>query len=106
MNEVKLASKITFELKDGKNEIQTEATELATQTTGSELVYSAPLPSDLDNLEANDWIGQPEKRSGISAMYTVEDIDFICYPDLMHGAYSREYTAVDVPGSREKKKHL
>lgn len=49
-----------------------------------------PLTNGLANLQPDDFIGDEAKRTGMSGLSIAEDINMVCAPDLMAGAFQRQ----------------
>jgi hypothetical protein len=51
---------------------------------------ASPLTNGLASVVPDDFIGDEAKRTGIGGLAAIEDINMICVPDLMAGAFRRE----------------
>ena len=56
---------------------------------GGELALRTPIISDLVTLEPDNFIGDEAKRTGTSGLAVVEDVNMVCWPDLMAGLWQR-----------------
>lgn len=79
------AEKITINLEGGQDG----------QTSGTEVVLRSPAVADLVGLEAGNFVGDEAKRTGANGLATVEDVNMICMPDLMAGAWQRDENTGD-----------
>lgn len=72
-----------------------DATTLAPRPAAGGPLASAgsPLSNGLSSVLPNDFIGDEAKRTGIGGLAAIEDINMICAPDLMAGAFRREPVA-------------
>lgn len=62
----------------------------ATRQAGGALAAASPLSNGLASVQPNDFIGDEAKRTGMNGLAVIEDINMICVPDLMAGAFQRE----------------
>lgn len=53
-----------------------------------------PLQAELAKVSPEDFVGDEAKRSGVRGLAEIDDINMICAPDLMAGAFKRS----DIPG--------
>ncbi|HVL39523.1 MAG TPA: phage tail sheath C-terminal domain-containing protein [Fimbriimonadaceae bacterium] len=49
-----------------------------------------PLTNELAKVEAEDFVGDEAKRSGIGGLSLIDDVNMIAIPDLMAGLFRRE----------------
>ncbi|MFZ4508079.1 MAG: phage tail sheath family protein [Fimbriimonas sp.] len=63
---------------------------LAGGATAGANALALPLSSELAKVQANEFIGDESKRSGLLGLSVVDDINFIAIPDLMAGVWKRE----------------
>ena len=80
-----------FDLKDGL-----DASNVAAQAAGNGAEpQDSPFTNGLSYLAPDDFVGDEAKRTGTGGLVPVEDVNFICAPDLMAGLFKRK----EIPGS-------
>ncbi len=67
---------------------------------GAAAASGPSLSRALMDLTPDVWDGDEDNGLGLGSMYAVEDVDMICFPDLMNGLYSRDEYKVEVDGGR------
>ncbi|MFI5385018.1 MAG: phage tail sheath family protein [Fimbriimonadales bacterium] len=77
--------------------------------TSSTALASLPLTTELAKVDAEDFVGDEAKRSGLLALSTIDDVNMIAIPDLMAGCWKKETliggdSVVEVLNCDEKKK--
>jgi uncharacterized protein len=68
-----------------------------------------PLTSELSKVQAEDFVGDEARRSGLAGLSVIDDINMIAVPDLMAGVWKRETlvggdASVEVLNYDEKRK--
>ncbi|HVT11714.1 MAG TPA: phage tail sheath C-terminal domain-containing protein [Fimbriimonadaceae bacterium] len=58
--------------------------------TSATALASLPLNNDLARVDAEDFVGDEAKRSGLLALSVIDDVNFIAIPDLMAGCWKKE----------------
>ena len=75
-----------FTLKDGL-----DASNISTAKASSNgAAKSSPFTNGLSFLSPDDFVGDEAKRTGSGGLVPVDDVNFICAPDLMAGLFQRE----------------
>jgi len=79
------------------------------EATSSTALASLPLTTELAKVDAEDFVGDEAKRSGLLALSTIDDVNMIAIPDLMAGVWKTEAliggdSVVEVLNCDEKRK--
>lgn len=57
---------------------------------GETALAPAGLPSSLSTVQASDFLGDEARRTGMSGLSALDDVNMVLVPDLMAGAWQRE----------------
>ena len=60
------------------------------EATSANALASLPLNTELAKVDAEDFVGDEAKRSGLSALSLIDDVNMISIPDLMAGCWKKE----------------
>ncbi|HTQ09327.1 MAG TPA: phage tail sheath C-terminal domain-containing protein [Fimbriimonadaceae bacterium] len=77
--------------------------------TSATALATLPLTTELAKVDAEDFVGDEAKRSGLLALSTIDDVNFIAIPDLMAGCWKTEKliggdSVVEILNCDEKRK--
>jgi uncharacterized protein len=61
--------------------------------TSPNALANLPLTNELAKVDAEDFVGDEAKRSGLAALSVIEDVNMIAIPDLMAGCWKKETLA-------------
>lgn len=69
------------------------------ETIGETALTAGSSGKEMATLRADDFVGDEAQRSGVSGLLPLEDVNFICAPDLMAGVWKREALPAAANGS-------